>query len=173
MAYHHLMTEELGVEINLSKSILSDIGVVEFAKRIASPSEEYTPLGPKSISGILKNPAYLPQLFLDFIGKGGLLNWEGVFERLNNLLKQKDLIRVSKSGVEALTWTVLQPFGFIPYPGVASQEIATSLEDMEVDPFLLLEGMSLAAQYLRDKEQDQALVKTTETVDALRKVINR
>jgi hypothetical protein len=37
--YHHLMTEVLGVEINLSKSLVSNIGVAEFAKRLITPQE--------------------------------------------------------------------------------------------------------------------------------------
>lgn len=37
--YHHLMTEVLGVDINLSKSLVSNIGVAEFAKRLITPHE--------------------------------------------------------------------------------------------------------------------------------------
>jgi hypothetical protein len=65
------MTEVLGVEINLSKSLVSNIGVMEFAKRLISPEMELTPLGAKNISEVLKNPAYLPSLLIDYIGKGG------------------------------------------------------------------------------------------------------
>lgn len=36
-SYHYLMTTWLGVDINLSKSIVSDVGVMEFAKRIVGP----------------------------------------------------------------------------------------------------------------------------------------
>jgi hypothetical protein len=70
------MSEHLGVEINLSKSLVSDIGVMEFAKRLAGPEGELTPLGPRNILGVLKNPAYLPSLLIDFIGKGGDLEWQ-------------------------------------------------------------------------------------------------
>jgi hypothetical protein len=65
----------LGVDINMSKSLVSDIGVMEFAKRVADPEGEFTPLGPKNISGVLKNPAMLPSLLLDYIGKGGTVDW--------------------------------------------------------------------------------------------------
>jgi hypothetical protein len=172
-SYHHIMTELLGVEINLSKSILSEDGVVEFAKRLASPTQEFTPIGPKNILGVLKNPAYLPQLYLDLLGKGGTVDWNEVSEQLNNLYEAKDLIRVSRGGLEALTWTVLQPFGFIPFPGVASEKITTSLMEEEIDSWTLIEAMNYTAQYLFDKEQDSALVKTTDSVRALRKAINR
>ena len=94
-------------------------------------------------------------------------------EQLNNLYEAKDLIRVSRGGLEALTWTVLQPFGFIPFPGVASEKITTSLMEEEIDSWTLIEAMNYTAQYLFDKEQDSALVKTTDSVKALRKAINR
>lgn len=52
-AYHYLMTAHFGVEINDFKSLRSDHGVMEFAKRLVSPTEEYTPLGPRNILGCL------------------------------------------------------------------------------------------------------------------------
>lgn len=67
------MTEILGVDINLSKSIVSDSGVMEFAKRIVGPFGEVSPIGPKNLSGCLTNPASLPSLLLDYLGKGGNL----------------------------------------------------------------------------------------------------
>lgn len=172
-SYHQLMTVELGVEINLSKSIMSEIGVVEFAKRLADPIQEFTPIGPKNVLGVLKNPAYLPQLFLDLLGKGGDLDWSEVSEQLKQLYDMKDLLRVSKGGLEALTWTVLQPFGFIPFPGVASEKITTSLMEEEIDSWTLIEAMNLAAQYQYDKESDKAIEKTTDSINALRRAINR
>lgn len=39
----------LGVEINLSKSLVSSDGVIEFAKRLVSPESEYSPVGPRNL----------------------------------------------------------------------------------------------------------------------------
>jgi len=39
----------LGVEINLSKSLFSSDGVIEFAKRLVSPESEYSPVGPRNL----------------------------------------------------------------------------------------------------------------------------
>lgn len=70
-SYRYLMSEYLGVSINMSKTLVSSHGIMEFAKRLVSPSEEFTPLGPKNIIGVLSNPGDLPSLFLDYFGKGG------------------------------------------------------------------------------------------------------
>jgi len=40
----------LGVQINLSKSIISSKGVVEFAKTLRGPSGNYSPVGVKALS---------------------------------------------------------------------------------------------------------------------------
>lgn len=74
-SYHLVMTEYLGVDINLSKSLVSSSGIMEFAKRLVSPTEEFTPLGPGNIMSVLKNPSCLPSIFLDFLGKGGTDDW--------------------------------------------------------------------------------------------------
>lgn len=72
MSYHYIMVDMLGVVINDSKSLVSSCGVMEFAKRLVSPKEEFTPLGPKNIEGCLKHPANIPSLIMDFLNKGGM-----------------------------------------------------------------------------------------------------
>jgi len=47
--YLHIM-KTLGVQINLSKSIISSKGVVEFAKTLRGPSGNYSPVGVKALS---------------------------------------------------------------------------------------------------------------------------
>lgn len=69
--YHYIMTEILGVKINLDKSIQSNIGVMEFAKRLVSPTAEYSPVGPKNVTLALKAPAHISTLVLDYMNKGG------------------------------------------------------------------------------------------------------
>jgi len=71
-SYHYIMTEMLGVKINDFKTLVSSCGVMEFAKRLVSPTEEFTPLGPGNIKKCLTHPSYLPSLFLDLSGKGGM-----------------------------------------------------------------------------------------------------
>lgn len=171
-SYHYLMTEVLGVDINLSKSLVSDNGVMEFAKRLISLQEEFTPLGAKNISEVLKNPAYLPSLLIDFIGKGGEIDWMWVFDKFKQLLDQRDLLRVSKSGLESLTFTVLQPFGFVSYPGLTSPSAMVDSQGEEVyDSYLLLEAMTQALVELKFNEQDAALEKSMENLQKLERFI--
>lgn len=67
--YHRLMTEVLGVEINLSKSLVSETHF-EFAKRLISVDQEYTPIGPKNILILLRSPYGLVSVLRDAMSKG-------------------------------------------------------------------------------------------------------
>lgn len=166
------MVDMLGVDINLSKSIISDLGVMEFAKRIVGPMGEISPIGPKNIVVSLKNPAMLPSLFLDYLGKGGDLDWTRVEAMFASLIGRKDILRLSKAGVESLVWMVLQPFGFISYPGLTRYKPLLDREE-EIDPYLLLEGIDCALHDQNCREADSAIEKTMISVNALRSVIKR
>jgi len=93
------MTELLGVEINLSKSISSEIGVMEFAKRLVSPTSNFSPVGPKNVTLALKAPAHIPTLVLDYLGKGGSIY--GHAREWMRLLTH-DIVKVSSGNKEAL-----------------------------------------------------------------------
>lgn len=67
-AYLHLMTQ-LGVDISLAKSLISEGGCVEFAKRLMSPAFDYTPLGPGALLQAWRNPAYVNALATDLRDK--------------------------------------------------------------------------------------------------------
>jgi len=92
-SYFLIMTTLLGVEINISKSLVSDRGVMEFAKRLVTPDCEYSPLGAKNIILCLKDRIHLPSLFLDAVVKGELITKE-IAENLLVKLKP-DLIRLN------------------------------------------------------------------------------
>lgn len=51
--------EDLGVEINLSKSLISRQGACEFAKKLIISGIDFSPIGPKSILELIKSPAHL------------------------------------------------------------------------------------------------------------------
>jgi hypothetical protein len=78
-AYLNLMSQ-LGVEISLAKSLISEGGVIEFAKRLMSPAYDYTPLGAGVLLGARRNPNILPALASDLSDKAfGVLpqHWLG------------------------------------------------------------------------------------------------
>jgi hypothetical protein len=94
------MTQWLGVEINLSKSLVSECGVMEFAKRLVSPSTDYSPVGPKNVILSLKAPAHIPTLILDYIKKGGGIEFAEMQMMLDNLTH--DIVKISKGKLESL-----------------------------------------------------------------------
>lgn len=67
--YHNLMTH-LGVSINLAKSIVSEGGLIEFAKRLETPFISYSPISSKGLLAAFRNGLMLPALYLDMIAKG-------------------------------------------------------------------------------------------------------
>jgi DNA polymerase I-like protein with 3'-5' exonuclease and polymerase domains len=64
------MTNELKVSINKTKSLQSNTGVMEFAKRIIGPKGDFSPVGPKNLALVLVNKLNLPSLLVDLKEKG-------------------------------------------------------------------------------------------------------
>lgn len=94
-SYHSIMTQILGVEINLSKSMISKHSF-EFAKRIVTLEGEVSAVGPKNLLVGLKSVKGLPSILLDLVNKGVKLSEESV----NNLYRTVPTVR--KSQVEKL-----------------------------------------------------------------------
>jgi len=76
-AYHQLMTVTLGVEINLSKSLISSHSF-EFAKRLITKEGEVSPVGAKNLLVALKSLKGIPSVLQDLINKGFILTEESV-----------------------------------------------------------------------------------------------
>lgn len=108
--YLTLMTEVLGVEINLSKSLISNIGVCEFAKQLVSPEENYSPLGPKNIVQTMGHISNLPSLIRDLISKGGVVTVDKVTQLFNTLPSD---FRIGIGKRNRLLWLLIGPFGFV------------------------------------------------------------
>jgi hypothetical protein len=68
-AYRSLMTA-LGVPINMSKSLVSEKGVLEFAKRWVHPDRgEFSPIGPGLILVVIRNLRFIPLLVNELVAK--------------------------------------------------------------------------------------------------------
>jgi hypothetical protein len=63
---------DLGVEINLTKSLVSSSGSCEFAKRFYHKGKDVSPLGPKSILEMISSP----RSFKDIVLNNSLVNVE-------------------------------------------------------------------------------------------------
>jgi hypothetical protein len=143
-SYHSLVTEWLGVDINLSKSLVS-ADCFEFAKRLVTLTGEVTPPGAKNVLLALKSLNGIPSLLLDLVNKGFLLSEDDVteyFERIPSVRR--------KSALKELQWVVKGPFGFIPTrSGISSSwEVDSSLTSIKVDSLLTsIDDAFLEMQY--------------------------
>jgi hypothetical protein len=130
--YYTIMTEHLGVDINLSKSLVSAQGVMEFAKRLVSPDEEYSPLGAKNIVLALKDRYTLPSIFIDAMGKGEKVGEDQVSELVDQL--KPSVLRFNSKEKVALYWSMLKPFGFIPnWTALAPFAVEESIRQLSIE----------------------------------------
>nr|UPW42155.1 MAG: putative RNA dependent RNA polymerase [Guangdong mito-like virus 3] len=109
-AYLSLM-EDLGVGINLSKSLESNVGLAEFAKRLLDANTDYSAIGPKSVLQVIYDRNKLPTLFLDLKmkedGEGrSPTEIESLFDSFPEELNLKGMKK-------NLLWSIIGPFGFI------------------------------------------------------------
>jgi hypothetical protein len=86
---------DLGVDINLSKSLVSKIGVAEFAKKLIGPDHDYSPLGPKSLFEFIKSPLYLKDLFVQYdlsryVFEDPLLDREVLVDKLQSFIRSPE-----------------------------------------------------------------------------------
>lgn len=114
ISYHTIMTETLGVDINLSKSLVS-ADSFEFAKRLVTLEGEVTPAGPANLLLGLRSLNGIPSILLDLARKG--VNWTE--EDLDDHLSRVPTVR--KSQLTKIAWAIKGPFGFVPtQEGLAS-----------------------------------------------------
>jgi hypothetical protein len=79
------MVNELHVSINKSKSLQSETGIMEFAKRIIGPDGDLSPVGPKNVSLFLSNKLHIPNLLVDLSEKGIGIDYFFVHKFLSSL----------------------------------------------------------------------------------------
>jgi len=130
-SYHHIMVDILGVDINLSKSLVSKDSF-EFAKRLITLDGEVSPVGSKNVLVTIKSLKGLPSILLDLVNKGYYLD-ESIVDKL-----YKSVPTLRKSQVEKFSWLVKGPFGFIPTAdGLStSLKLSNSRTAVSVDRFL-------------------------------------
>jgi len=79
--YHYLMTQVLGVDINLSKSLVS-YDSFEFAKRLITLDGEVSPVGAKNLLVSVKSLKGIPSVYLDLVAKGLSLSTDYLVDHL-------------------------------------------------------------------------------------------
>jgi len=96
-SYHFIMTEVLGVDINLSKSLVGK-STFEFAKQIFHNGENLSPLGPKNLLVAMRTRGGISSLFLDMVNKDFVIDEERLNTMFSNDVptlsnKAKDLVK--------------------------------------------------------------------------------
>jgi len=131
MAYHALMTDELGVDINLDKSLVSS-NTFEFAKQIVRDGVNLSPIGPRNLLLATKSPLGILSLIVDLLNKQVVLTEE----EINEMFTKVPGIR--NKMIQALKWTVLGPFGLVPSAdGLTSRmRLVNSLSAVRVDSLI-------------------------------------
>lgn len=84
--------ETLGVDINMSKSLVSTTGSLEFAKRLIIESKDVSPIGPKSISQLINSPRSIKDMIIN-----------------NNLLTTHEIDVLDKAAVSSHLQDLLSP----------------------------------------------------------------
>jgi len=64
------LARDLGIEINLFKSLVSETAVSEFAKRIFRDGDDLSPLPPKLVLSLLRGLRNLPNVVRDMVSRG-------------------------------------------------------------------------------------------------------
>lgn len=130
-AYHALMTEELGVEINLDKSLVSS-NSFEFAKQFVREDQNLSPLGPRNLLLATKTPMGVLSLIVDLLNKGVVLTETEVNEMFTKVPG------INQRKIQTLKWTILGPFGLVPTAdGLTSHmRLVNSLSAVRVDSLI-------------------------------------
>jgi hypothetical protein len=155
--YHEIMTKVLGVDINLSKSLVSEHSL-EFAKRLITTEGEVSPVGAKNLLVALKTLKGIPSVLLDLTNKGKVFS-EGQILRMLECLPT-----VQKTAAKSLVWTILGPFGFIP-----SKDAITS--SLKISTAVLSESINGLLQDVDDTRYSEDLRTWVANCDKARKTV--
>lgn len=99
------LMNDLGVDINMSKSLESEIGVMEFAKRLFKDGVDVSPVPPKLVTQFMGQVKALPTLLRDMMSRG--LSVESI--------KLDSDRRVTST----ILWEVIGPLGLLPSVGLS------------------------------------------------------
>lgn len=125
-AYLLIMRDYLGVEINLSKSLESNLKVCEFAKRLFKGTEDLTPVSPKVLLLAYRNIMFLPDLVRDLVSKQ--MDFDA--SSLLTLMRSPQVFKNTRGyNVFKAVWMCSFPFGPV------QQSLLPFLESKSVEVF--------------------------------------
>lgn len=156
-AYLALMSD-LGVEINMSKSIISRNGFCEFAKRWVHPHlGEFSPIGIKLLLGIVKNITMYPVLLVEMAQKAFPLYPSSVKAVIASLYKIRS-IKVNKPKdknlYKMLLFATMAPTGLLKHGHMITEWLNVWVtEALEISKTRFLEA-AMYSPFLRNQVED-------------------
>lgn len=107
-----VLMKDLGLEINLSKSLISSSGSCEFAKKFYFQGEDVSPIGPKSILEFIKAPRSAKEILLNN-SLVELSDFAILRDQLKSLFSEVSPIRSKKwmERVKSTYWDIVSCFG--------------------------------------------------------------
>lgn len=154
-AYHGLVTNWLGVDINLSKSLVSE-HTFEFAKRLISFKGEYTPVGAKNLMLALITPKGIVSLLYDVANKG-LVFTDKEYQQMVSKLP----FRYGKKVKDYLLWSIQGPFGFVPTESGLSSIYSTGSSLTSVQVSALIFAIQKAMYIISFRNWQKSILKLT------------
>nr|WNM95031.1 MAG: RNA-dependent RNA polymerase [Diaporthe gulyae mitovirus 3] len=156
--YHNLVTSWLGVDINLSKSLVSK-HTFEFAKRLISFKGEYTPVGAKNLMLALITPKGIVSLLYDLANKGLVFT-----DREYQQMVSKLPFRYGKVVKDYLLWSVQGPFGFVPTESGLSSIYSTGSSLTSVQVSSLIYAIQKAMFIISFRNWQKSILKLTDVL---------
>jgi len=122
--------ETLGVKINPNKSVVSS-QLIEFAKRLSTPSTDISPIGAGAILSIIRKPALIGA-FLTELNQKSMANTSGMVRNLLN-----DVPFKSKGAIYVALWTCFGVKGLLSSTRqLDAQALSYITYGRSIDPFV-------------------------------------
>jgi hypothetical protein len=149
---------DLGVEINMSKSVVSRNGFSEFAKRWVHPHlGEFSPIGIKLLLGIVKNITMYPVLLVEMAQKAFPLYPSSVKAVLSSLYKIRSVKPnkpKDKNLYKMLVFATMAPTGLLKHGHMITEWLNVWISDaLGMSKTRFLEA-AMYSPYLRNQVED-------------------
>lgn len=160
-SYLALMSD-LGVEINMSKSVVSNSGFCEFAKRWVHPHlGEFSPIGIKLLLGIVKNITMYPVLLVEMAQKAFPLYPSSIKAVLSSLYKIRS-IKPNKPKdrhlYKMLVFATMAPTGLLKHGHMITEWLNVWITDaLGISKTRFLEA-AMFSPFLRQQVEDSQRV---------------
>jgi hypothetical protein len=107
-----VLMNQLGVSINLSKSVISENGSLEFAKQFFFKGENLSPFGPKALFELLSQPLKMKEFFMNYFPTEEV-DTTVLLASIQDLFKRSESVATAKwvQRIQSTYWDLVSMFG--------------------------------------------------------------